>query len=158
MASHNSPSNDHENQQAFEPRSPTGSTHSDSPLNQQMPTSQPEPAPSYPPMPRHAQSSPAVTGGSRKSRHVRMQSSEHVSRSLPPGYEPERSRSMPMPGGDPPFHHAGSRSGSWDLLAGIRKWEHSYEEFDSRNASATHLQFAQGDIPQNRVSAFTYEV
>ncbi|KAI0768432.1 hypothetical protein BC629DRAFT_1583550 [Irpex lacteus] len=61
---------------------------------------------------------------------------------------------MPLPGANPPFHHEGSRSGSWDLLAGIRKWEHSYEEFDSRNASATHLQFAQGDLPQNKFVKF----
>ncbi|KAH8107938.1 hypothetical protein BXZ70DRAFT_884347 [Cristinia sonorae] len=45
-----------------------------------------------------------------------------------------------------------SRNNSWDLLSGIRKFEHSYEEFDSRNASQTHLAFADGDVPKNRVS------
>jgi hypothetical protein len=44
-----------------------------------------------------------------------------------------------------------SRSSSWDLLAGIKKIEHSYEEFDSRNASHAHLAYADGDIPKNKV-------
>ncbi|KAI0344847.1 hypothetical protein BDW22DRAFT_1326420 [Trametopsis cervina] len=61
---------------------------------------------------------------------------------------------MPTPGAQPPFHNSESRSGSWDLLAGIRKWEHSYEEFDARNASESHLQFAQGDMPANRFIKF----
>ena len=62
---------------------------------------------------------------------------------------------MPMPGEQrPAFHNAGSRSTSWDLLAGIRKFEHSYEEFDMRNASEAHLAFAQGDMPTNKVRRF----
>ncbi|KAI0092959.1 Mechanosensitive ion channel-domain-containing protein [Irpex rosettiformis] len=145
---------DHEKQTGR--HSPTGSEHSDSPLNQ--PPSQSPPMSSYPPMPRHADSSPAMPGmhERRRSRHVRMQDSvTHPRHNMPgPGYDPERSQSMPVPGGDSPFHHSGSRSGSWDLLAGIKKWEHSYEEFDSRNASATHLQFAQGDMPQNKFVKF----
>ncbi|KAI0699236.1 hypothetical protein BC835DRAFT_1268062 [Cytidiella melzeri] len=60
---------------------------------------------------------------------------------------------MPNP---PPFHTSESRSGSWDMLAGIRKWEQSYEEFDTRNASAAHLQFASGDMPQNKASILFY--
>ncbi|CAL1707549.1 unnamed protein product [Somion occarium] len=51
-------------------------------------------------------------------------------------------------------HPSGSRTGSWDLLAGIRKFEHSYEEFDSRNASESHLTFADGDMPRNKFSRF----
>lgn len=47
-----------------------------------------------------------------------------------------------------------SRKGSWDVLAGIRKFEHSYGEFDSRNASKDHLAFAEGDIPKNGVSFY----
>ena len=81
-----------------------------------------------------------------------MPDNDDLPRHMPTGYDPERSQSMPVPGADTPFHHSGSRSGNWDVLAGIRKWEHSYEEFDTRNASATHLQFAQGDVPQNGVS------
>lgn len=46
-------------------------------------------------------------------------------------------------------HHAGSSS--WDLLGNIRKLEHSYEEFDTRNASEGYLRFAQGDVPNNKV-------
>ncbi|KAL1942695.1 hypothetical protein VTO73DRAFT_4935 [Trametes versicolor] len=61
---------------------------------------------------------------------------------------------MPMPGEDgvgmsmPPSHGA-SRSGSWDLLAGMRN---GYEQFDSRNASQAHLTFADGDVPKNKLS------
>ncbi|KAF9793059.1 Mechanosensitive ion channel-domain-containing protein [Thelephora terrestris] len=40
-----------------------------------------------------------------------------------------------------------SKNPSWDLLAGYRKFEHSYEEFDTRNASEKHLVFADGDVP-----------
>ncbi|KZT26735.1 hypothetical protein NEOLEDRAFT_1131748 [Neolentinus lepideus HHB14362 ss-1] len=42
------------------------------------------------------------------------------------------------------------RSGSWDMLAGIRKFEHEYSEFDARNASESHLAFAEGDAPNNK--------
>ncbi|KAJ7170538.1 Mechanosensitive ion channel-domain-containing protein [Mycena crocata] len=43
--------------------------------------------------------------------------------------------------------------GSWDLLNGIKKMEHSYQEFDpARNASESHLAFADGDLPQNKAS------
>lgn len=40
---------------------------------------------------------------------------------------------------------------SWDLLSGVRKFESEYEHFDSRNAKEKHLQFAEGDLPNNRV-------
>lgn len=52
---------------------------------------------------------------------------------------------MPTPG------HP-NKSQSWDLLAGYRKFEHSYEEFDTRNASEKHLVFADGDVPNTAVS------
>lgn len=63
---------------------------------------------------------------------------------------------MPMPGDEGagmsmPPSHGNSRSGSWDLLAGMRKFEHGYEQFDSRNASQAHLTFADGDVPKNKV-------
>ncbi|TDL26257.1 hypothetical protein BD410DRAFT_784344 [Rickenella mellea] len=47
-------------------------------------------------------------------------------------------------------HPTNSRNSSWDLLSGIKKFEHEYEEFDSRNASEAHLQFADGDLPKNK--------
>ncbi|KAF8070126.1 Mechanosensitive ion channel-domain-containing protein [Lyophyllum atratum] len=50
--------------------------------------------------------------------------------------------------------HSKSRTGSWDLLAGIKKLEHSYEEFDSRNASQVHLAYADGDIPKSKFIKF----
>lgn len=46
-----------------------------------------------------------------------------------------------------------SRNSSWDLLAGVRKWEESVDQFDSRHASEKHLAFAEGDIPKNKVRA-----
>lgn len=68
--------------------------------------------------------------------------------------------SMPVPNapamGRPPLSQSSSglthRAGnsSWDLLSGIRK---DYEGFDTRNATESHLQFAQGDVPNNKVRA-----
>ncbi|EPQ57543.1 hypothetical protein GLOTRDRAFT_74415 [Gloeophyllum trabeum ATCC 11539] len=63
-------------------------------------------------------------------------------------YDPENGRGETRPGHKPAY----SRSGSWDVLAGIRKFEHDYSEFDSRNASQSHLAFAEGDIPKNKFS------
>ncbi|KAL6310327.1 Mechanosensitive ion channel-domain-containing protein [Sparassis latifolia] len=51
------------------------------------------------------------------------------------------------------YHHpARGHSGSWDILSGIKKLEHSYVEFDSRHASQAHLAFAEGDVPNNGFS------
>jgi small-conductance mechanosensitive channel len=65
--------------------------------------------------------------------------------------------SMPVPGhggtgaGDRPGF---KRNQSWDLLSGLNRIQHSYEEFDSRHASEAHLAFADGDIPKDRISRF----
>lgn len=48
-------------------------------------------------------------------------------------------------------HGHTSRTSSWDLLGGIKKMEQSYEQFDSRNASQSHLVYADGDMPKNKV-------
>ncbi|KAI5123926.1 hypothetical protein M0805_006343 [Coniferiporia weirii] len=63
----------------------------------------------------------------------------------------------PGPGaGRPPLSQATTgrthraNSSSWDVLAGLRKFEQSYEGFDSRNATEDHLRFAQGDMPNNK--------
>lgn len=119
------------------------SIHSNSPL-QSPPT-----RPTYPP-PLPSQS----TVDSSRSRHVRIQQSEpDVSRSIR-GYDAERAQTMPMPEDHAGHHYThNSRSGSWDLLAGIRKFEHSYEEFTPSNASQSHLAFAEGDMPKNKVCA-----
>lgn len=58
---------------------------------------------------------------------------------------------MPTPDSTGGRGHTG-KSPSWDLLAGYKKFEHSYEEFDTRNASQKHLVFADGDIPNTPVS------
>ncbi|KAF9654005.1 hypothetical protein BDM02DRAFT_3086356 [Thelephora ganbajun] len=47
-----------------------------------------------------------------------------------------------------------SKSPSWDLLASYRKLEHSYEEFDTRNASEKYLAFADGDVPNTAFVRF----
>ncbi|TFY54037.1 hypothetical protein EVG20_g9871 [Dentipellis fragilis] len=52
----------------------------------------------------------------------------------------------------PTSQHA--QSSSWDLLAGVRKFEQSMDQFDSRNASEQHLVFAEGDLPKSRVVRF----
>ncbi|ELU42471.1 serine/threonine protein kinase [Rhizoctonia solani AG-1 IA] len=46
-------------------------------------------------------------------------------------------------------HHP--RNQSWDFLSGITK---DIDGFDTRNASQAHLQFAEGDIPKNRLVRF----
>ncbi|QRV94149.1 transporter, small conductance mechanosensitive ion channel (MscS) family protein [Ceratobasidium sp. AG-Ba] len=43
------------------------------------------------------------------------------------------------------------RNPSWDLLSGITK---DIEGFDTRHASQAHLQFAEGDMPKNRLVRF----
>ncbi|KAJ8489095.1 hypothetical protein ONZ45_g13709 [Pleurotus djamor] len=75
-----------------------------------------------------------------------------------PDYDPERAHPRFSPtdsqasASNRPPHSA--RSPSWDLLSGIKKFEHGYEEFDSRNASEAHLAFADGDVPKNKLSKF----
>lgn len=59
---------------------------------------------------------------------------------------------MPTPDPSGGRGHTG-KSPSWDLLAGYKKFEHSYEEFDTRKASEKHLVFADGDVPNTTVSA-----
>ena len=49
-----------------------------------------------------------------------------------------------------------SKSPSWDLLAGYKKFEHAYEEFDTRNATEKHLVFADGDVPNTAVSFVSF--
>lgn len=44
-----------------------------------------------------------------------------------------------------------SRNSSWDVFSGLKKFEQGYEQFDTRNASEAHLQFADGDIPNGKV-------
>ncbi|KAL1748755.1 Mechanosensitive ion channel-domain-containing protein [Schizophyllum fasciatum] len=47
-----------------------------------------------------------------------------------------------------------SRSPSWDILNGIKRFENGYEEFDTRKATEEHLAFAEGDLPKNKFSRF----
>ncbi|KAG5643162.1 hypothetical protein DXG03_001492 [Asterophora parasitica] len=56
--------------------------------------------------------------------------------------------------GEGPPGQARSRNSSWDLLSGIKNIEHSYQEFDSRNASQAHLVRADGDQPNTKLFRF----
>ena len=49
-------------------------------------------------------------------------------------------------------HKQHNPSSSWDLLGGARKINEAYEQFDPRNASEQHLVFADGDLPNSKVS------
>jgi hypothetical protein len=120
------------------------SIHSDSPLQS------PPRRPTYPPLPSH---SFPLDDRARSGRQIRTQGEGDLSGSLR-GYDAERAQSMPMPGENITGHYHGShtgRNGSWDLLGGIRKFEHSYEEFKASNASEPYLAFAEGDLPTNKV-------
>ncbi|KAF7792394.1 hypothetical protein EIP86_003431 [Pleurotus ostreatoroseus] len=123
------------------------SIRSDSPLRS-------SPYTTYPPLPSQQASSSREE--LRNSRHVRLvDSPSRMSRSLR-NYDTNSSATtpmMPQPGQSSGLRPE-SRSNSWDVMAGIRKIEHSYEEFDSRNASKAHLAFAEGDIPNNRFAKF----
>ncbi|KAI0785645.1 Mechanosensitive ion channel-domain-containing protein [Abortiporus biennis] len=139
-----------------EDRGDSMSLHSNSPLQTPITT------PTYPPLP--SQSQPFLRESlERKGRLVRMPDDDLQQQHNPSfgNYDTaETGGMMPMPmsqAGSRPTHHmhtSSSRNGSWDLLAGIRKFEHSYEEFDSRNASQSHLAFAEGDLPKNKFARF----
>jgi len=47
-------------------------------------------------------------------------------------------------------------SSSWDILAGIKKFEQEYDAYDAKNASEALLAFADGDVPKNKVSASSF--
>ena len=87
--------------------------------------------PSYPPFPKAS-----------KHAHVQGQATHH-----------QHIEGLPYNSGSQSRPH-NSRDSSWDLLAGIHKFEHEYEEFDTRKVSQPHLQFAEGDLPQNRFVRF----
>lgn len=93
--------------------------------------------PSYPPLPSQT----------KASKHVHMPD-EGTHQQPVDRYEglPYSSSSQTRP------HNP--RNSSWDLLAGVQKFEHGYEEFDARKVSEAHLQFAEGDIPQNKLVRF----
>ena len=148
-------------QYASAPRDRGDSLSSNSPFHDDN-----SPSPSYPPHTRPLL--PQQMTGSSSGTHV------HIAENpLAPSYGQydaeraqtypmdRRGKTMPMPtpggegGGSADFgsgHGRGqSRNASWDLLAGMRKFEQGYEQFDSRNASQAHLAFADGDIPKNKV-------
>ena len=99
----------------------------------------------YPPV-----SNPSSTGLTPvHERHVQF---SHTDLDVEANKEGSTFSEMPTPDPSGGRGHI-SKSPSWDLLAGYRKFEHSYEEFDTRNASEKHLVFADGDVPNTAVSA-----
>lgn len=109
-------------------------------------SNQPSPTMSYPPRPQLER---METSGSRVPLSHDGQSGDHPGFPSGPKYDAERAQNI---SGMPyPHKPENNRTSSWDLLAGIKKLEHSYEEFDSRNASQAHLAYADGDIPKNKV-------
>lgn len=74
---------------------------------------------------------------------------------LPPTYDAERMAGferLPNDSKRTGSTSTNSRTSSWDLLSGFKKFEQDYEHFDSRNVSSAHLAFADGDVPKNKVS------
>jgi len=53
--------------------------------------------------------------------------------------------------GDVSGRPTNSRNSSWDVFSGLKRFEQGYEQFDTRNASEAHLQFADGDVPNGKV-------
>lgn len=111
-------------------------------------------------VPLHQQANPADTGhplasnppssGLTPVHETRVQFNPADS-DVEAGKEARSFTQMPTP--DPTGSRGHLRkSPSWDLLSGYRKFEHSYEEFDTRNASQKHLVFADGDVPNTAVS------
>ncbi|KAF9268886.1 hypothetical protein L218DRAFT_1073318 [Marasmius fiardii PR-910] len=102
----------------------------------------------YPPPPLGMQNysvnssqTPLIDSDQRRAHFIQGHSADSAERGAIPG--------MPTPDTSP--HPGFSRNSSWDMF---KRFEHSYEEFDSRNAKENHLVFAEGDLPQNKVSKF----
>jgi hypothetical protein len=58
-----------------------------------------------------------------------------------------------LPYDDPPLSRPpNGRSSGWNIFAGVKKFEHDYEEYDPRNATEAHPAFAEGDVPKDKVS------
>lgn len=91
----------------------------------------------YPPRPRPT----GLPSSSQSSLPLAKHIVGSESYELQPTHDPERAAGQ--------AHKPGS---SWDLLSGVKRFEHSYEEFDSRHATDPHLVFAEGDLPNNKVS------
>ncbi|TFK44710.1 Mechanosensitive ion channel-domain-containing protein [Crucibulum laeve] len=67
------------------------------------------------------------------------------------GYDAERAQPGPSQASGLPFAEkpGNNRNSSWDLFSNVKRFEQSYEQFDSRNASEAHLVYADGDVPKN---------
>ena len=70
-------------------------------------------------------------------------------------YDAERAQDIPGLSYD--ARQSKSRSSSWDVLSGtVKRSEHAYEEIDSsRNGRNAPPEFAEGDMPNNKVSPIT---
>ncbi|KAJ7188245.1 Mechanosensitive ion channel-domain-containing protein [Mycena filopes] len=105
-----------------------------------------DPVDLHPPGPSRSHNYPPNYRDEQMSKSSIPLSTMHSGASTPhAGYDPEQAAGMPRPPHTP--------GGSWDLLSGVRKMEHSYQEFDpSRNASEAHLAYAEGDVPNTGAS------
>lgn len=110
--------------------------------------------------PLHQQNNPVDTGYPPVSSppsagltpvHERRVQFNHANSDVEANKEGGSFSEMPTPDPSGSKGHA-SKNPSWDLLAGYRKFEHSYEEFDTSKASEKHLVFADGDVPNTPVS------
>ncbi|CAE6448905.1 unnamed protein product [Rhizoctonia solani] len=150
IPTHSPPTSHMQHQPMPDPTSDSYSVHSTVPLNtgyrvdNAPPMPQPsaahivEPSPSY--LPRYPpnrqdsyadsnHSAGASTAGTGPGGFVRLKDRENEKPTRP--------------------HHP--RNQSWDFLSGITK---DIDGYDSRNATQAHLQFAEGDIPKNRLVRF----
>lgn len=100
----------------------------------------------------HGDSTPLVASSSytqtHTNNHVGLSDNAVYPSRLRSEYDAEQARSRDG------LPRSNSRTSSWDILDGIKKFRHGYEEFDPKNASDAHLAFADGDIPKNKVSLF----
>ncbi|KAI0051242.1 hypothetical protein FA95DRAFT_1485872 [Auriscalpium vulgare] len=71
-----------------------------------------------------------------------------------PDSEQDSGRAGQRPHASPYTHNqpGSGRGSSWDILSGVRKFEESYDQFDSRHATQDHLVFADGDLPKTKIS------
>lgn len=132
--------NDHHDNNQGDPLS-ISYTAQENPISRSLSLSSSSPqAHMYPPG-RASPSPPQPAPGNP--RHVHMKDETIEMKQQPSLDEAERAGR--------PVMNTHSSTSSWDLLSGVRKFEHGYTEFDSRNASESHLAFADGDVPKNKV-------
>jgi len=113
--------------------------------------------------PHPAQSTTSIPLPSFPGASVPNYSQTQVVEGLPPqGYYEQQQQQQQQPQPTQNNHQQrpvhSSRNSSWDMLGGARKFGQAYEQFDPRNASEQHLVFADGDLPNSKVSFYLYSI